>query len=195
VTSEPPVTPQNVLERLSRSAASLNPRQAFVVARSSRKAPELMRLTPTRALLDDFMRIDAENCKRYGSLAAIQYLPARSIPDGHVMWEKAEDVPLIASLNVDHADTQLISMPLDLSSSKMVNLRMTITTSESGGDDPIRATFYRITRNTARLAQSRRFAAIFRGGAFDRLDEEVLLFNNEVDAIATEGYVFFHQPS
>lgn len=185
------VSPQDLLNRLSKAAGSLKPRQAFVVARGARKSPELMRLTPTSALQGDFMKIDAENCKRYGSLAAMEYVPARSIPDGYVMWQKAADVPLIASLGVDDADSQLISTPLSLDSSRTVNLRMTITTSESDDDEPIRATFYRITRNTARLAQSRRFAAIFRDGAFDRLDDEVLLFNHEVDAIATQGHVFF----
>ncbi len=184
-------TPDEVLDRLSHMADSLEPRQAFVVAQGTRKAPELMRLTHTEALQNEFMKIDVENCKRYGSLTTMEYMPSRSIPDGHVMWRDARDVPLIASLEVEHADTQQISPPLTLESSKTVNLRMTITTSESGGDERIGATFYRITRNTARLAQSRRFAAIFRGGAFDKLEDEVLLFNNEVDAIATQGHVFF----
>jgi hypothetical protein len=41
------------------------------------------------------------------------------------------------------------------------------------------------------LAKAKRLAAIFRGGGFDKLDDEVILFNQSVDAIAFHGYVFF----
>jgi hypothetical protein len=70
---------------------------------------------------------------------------------------------------------------------------MTITTDSPQGGSTEHVTFYRITRNTARLAQAGRIAAIVRGNAFDYLDDEVILFNLEVDAITFDGYVFFRK--
>jgi hypothetical protein len=46
-------------------------------------------------------------------------------------------------------------------------------------------------RPAAVLEESGRLAAWFNGSAFDRLESDVILFNDKVDAISIAGYTFF----
>jgi hypothetical protein len=50
--------------------------------------------------------------------------------------------------------------------------------------------FVRQTSIRARLARSRKIAAVLRDGAYDRLEADVLLFDTTYDAIVSDGMVF-----
>jgi hypothetical protein len=185
----PDHTPERTLERLASNSATLVPRQSFVVTRTGKAAPDLYRLNLSSGLRDEFMRIDAENCREWGKYSLIQYLTSRALPDSHLMWVRTDNVAMLNTLDLDD-DARSAAPAFAMDDATKANLKMTITTSATEADD-FRATVFRITRNTARLARSKRLATVFRNGTFDRIDDEVLLFNHEIDAVATEGFVFF----
>lgn len=182
--------PRKVLASLAAHSSVLRPRQVFVVAQTASGSLDLLRLLLTESLLDDFMRVDARNSASWAQLTPMQYVPGRSIPGGHVMWVSRDSVTMLRELNLED-DASRVLPAFDLKALSATNLKMTITTSVSANDPTIRATFFRVTRNTAVMARTRRFAAVYRNGAFDSLKEEVLLFNDEVDAIALGDFIYF----
>lgn len=183
-------TPEESLARLASHSTVLRPRLVLVVAQTGSAAPDLLRLQLTESLSGEFMRSDATNSGDWASRTLMQYIPGRAIPGGHLMWAERSSVTLLSQLNLDDNADRVLP-PFDLNVLSSANLKMTITTSTSENDPNVQATFFRITRNTALLARTRRFAAIYKGGSFDSLKDEVVLFNYEIDAIAFGGYVYF----
>ena len=54
------------------------------------------------------------------------------------------------------------------------------------------AVFFRIYSPSKELTRRRGFAALFRGGQYDKLDTRIFLFDRQVDCFAWDGYLFIH---
>ncbi|ROS39388.1 Kiwa anti-phage protein KwaB-like domain-containing protein [Amycolatopsis thermoflava] len=184
------LTAEGALELLKNIAPSLVSRATFVVAQQGNSLPDLFRLPLTEALRNEFLRVDIDNVNAFSDKVPMEYMSSRVIPDGHLMWTLASGVQLLSTLDIEDDSKRAIPV-YDTQILTSRNLKMTITTSASDLAPKQVVTFYRITRNTARLAKARRVAGILRNGAFDKLDDEVVLFNNEVDAISFGGFIFF----
>jgi len=160
---------------------------ALVFTRPTQGSPDLYRLVPTSELSRQFVDTDSMQARDWSQQPAIAYIPGRQIPDGHVMFLPVSDVPVLDSLHLDRVTDRTFPL-FDPGSAEAGLPRMTITMASQGS---LRSIFFRFMRPTARLARSRYLAAVFRGPAFDVLRDEVLLFNEWVDAISTGGWIFF----
>jgi Domain of unknown function (DUF4868) len=161
--------------------------RALVFTKPMSGSPNLYMLVPTSELGRRFVEIDSKQATRWSQRPLIEYIPGRQIPDGHLMYLPATDVPLLVSLALENVAKRTFPL-FDPGSAEAGPPRMTITMASRGS---LRPAFFRFMRPTARLARSGLVAAIFRGPAFDVLRDEVLLFSENVDAIAIGGWIFF----
>ena len=161
--------------------------RALVFTKPMPGSPSLYMLVPTSELGRRFAAIDSKQATRWSQRPLINYIPGRQIPDGHLMYLSATDVPLLASLALESVANRTFPL-FNPGEAESGSPRMTITIASRGS---LRPAFFRFMRPTARLARSGLVAAIFRGAAFDVLRDEVLLFNEDVDAIAVGGWIFF----
>ena len=79
------------------------------------------------------------------------------------MWAGQKAITLLQHLDLDD-DANSILPAFDLSEVSATNLKMTITTSALQQDPQATATFFRITRNTAVLAKTRRLGQFTAAG-------------------------------
>jgi hypothetical protein len=175
------------IRALSRLDTSAQSDGVLIFTKPRPGSPNLFRLLPTGALSQRFLSIDSQHAKDWSKRPVVDYVPGRQVPDGHLMHVAASEVPLLVSLGLDDVGSQTIPL-FKPSSPEVGRLRMTITLVSQ---DSLKAAFFRFMRPTARLARSGLVAAIFRDPAFDTLDDDVLFFNEAIDAISTGGRIFF----
>ena len=180
------------VERLQSVLRSLVARSAIVVMERNRdKDLSLAQLTLSSDLREEFLRSDITATSRLVNMALIEYQASRALPDGHVMWTPIESVSLLNHLAIDDEENRLLA-PFEPRSLSENSAKMTVTTathSSMTGEDAVM--FFRITSDMSVLSKKGRLAAIFRGGTFSRLESDVLMFKEEIDAVAAFGYVFF----
>lgn len=190
--NEPKPSIGEAVERLQDVLRSLVARSAIVAMERMRdKDLSLAQLTLSSDLRDEFLRSDITATSRLVDMTLVEYQASRTLPDGHVMWTPIESVSLLQHLAIDDEENQLLP-PFEPRSLSENSAKMTVTTathSSMTGEDPVM--FFRITSDMSVMSKKGRLAAIFRGGTFSRLDSDVLMFKEEIDAVAAFGFIFF----
>ncbi|GAA4545015.1 Kiwa anti-phage protein KwaB-like domain-containing protein [Pseudonocardia xishanensis] len=185
-------SPESVLESLGREAFNLKQRQSYFVTQRPRGDAQIFRLTTTRELASSFDEKNARNALTFSGLTPLEYSSGRVLPEGHVMWALNESVPLLQSLPLEEQEGSELILGYESDEFHTRNLKLTVTTTQtSEPSNPTKATFFRITRPSAVLEERDGLAAWFNGSAFDRLDNDIVVFNDRVDAISVDGYTFF----
>jgi Kiwa KwaB-like protein len=181
-----------VLQNLAQYSAILRHRQSFLLTQRPSGDAQIFRLTATRDLVSSFDEINWRAAHAYANLAPLKYNGGRVVPEGHVMWVKTSEVPLLDSIQLDSHDGKELIADHKSGDFQLRNLKLTITASDIRDTiHPVLVRFFRIMRPSARLGQQNKLAAWFTGNAFDRLDREVLLFPMDVDALSIENYTYF----
>jgi hypothetical protein len=189
---QPKVTAGEAMERLRHIVRSLEARSALVVMERRRdKDLSLTQLTLNTDLRDEFLRSDILATSRLADMTLVEYQAARTVPDGHVMWTPISRVSLLQDLPIYDESNHLLA-PFGPRSLQDHSAKMTVTTAGHASltdEDPVM--FFRITADISIIARKGRFNAVFRDGAFSRLDSDVLTFKEDIDAVAAFGFVFF----
>lgn len=170
----------------------LEARQALLATQKPNASPELFRLNPTNDLRRKFTDADSDGIRRFAGLTPMEYVPGRSVPAGHVMYAANSEVPLLADLRLEERDGNELIQGYDHSTFPARHLKLTITTYRAPVEGAqLAVETFRVTRASAVLKRTGKIAALFSGGVFNDVDDDILLFDATVDAISVGGATFF----
>lgn len=145
------------------------------------------RLLLSREPYEEFLAVAKETSVRLCDKEPLAYLPGLALGDGQLMYlstDRAATLEAVQSV-VDGGDVDNYNPRAEYVNKLGVLAATVAPTKET------RITFYRRFEPSFRLERSKKLALVFSDGRYDRLREEVLLFDRRFDAVVTSGIAMF----